>query len=496
MHSRSNWPFDDNASLSRFNDLMQHLRRSAYGGVAFFGAGASVAAGFPTWDDFYKTFSEHFGDQPLPEHSDRHRDIPGEIDYHTNRDHDRSLAFVKSTFARTAPQIPPLYRVSLRTRSLRYFYTTNIDEMLSQAAYGEQVASYPDYLPMEARFIYLHGRASIATCIHDHLVIGTRGYQSAYDEASGGLTKSKLRLLARYPVLFIGFSMTDRQVVLSLSEIAQAARLGQVTAADGQESEAVSQLNWYSLERAPDQNEPGREQRKRTRTRSLGQVGVKVIWYQDGGSPDPYRAAFEIVQEIQRRSRELSVAEQDGGFVDRLIAAEELAAIEFPTRSQVKRAVAIVDGHPRIASAFWDYVDGLEWFRSLRDAGVLAPKPVFATANGDRHAPYWRASGLLQRVAAVASSEVAQYLLSVETDNWVAIRHAFDILQTMDEPSAASVGAHFAKWTIESVVLRPSASLPCFGVLAAARLRRKADSGTRVVGGHPVRARGIGSLAN
>ena len=106
MNPRSNWPFDDNESVSRFNDLMQQLRRSAYGGVAFFGAGASVAAGFPTWDDFYKRFSEHFGADPLPEHSDRHRDIPSEIDYHTNRDHDRSLDFIKSIFARTAPQSP------------------------------------------------------------------------------------------------------------------------------------------------------------------------------------------------------------------------------------------------------------------------------------------------------------------------------------------------------------------------------------------------------
>ena len=47
-------------------------------------------------------------------------------------------------------------------------------------------------------------------------------------KASGGLTKSKLRFLSRHPVLFIGFSMTDLQVVLSLSAIAQAARLGQV----------------------------------------------------------------------------------------------------------------------------------------------------------------------------------------------------------------------------------------------------------------------------
>ena len=455
MNPRSIWPFDDNESVSRFNDLTQQLRRSADGGVAFFGAGASVAAGFPTWDHFYKSFSEYFGADPLPERSDRHRDIPGEIDFHTNRDHGKSLDFIKSIFARNAPQVPPLYRVSVTTQSLRYFYTTNIDEMLAQAAYGESVACYPNYSPMDARFVYLHGRASIATSVHDHLVVGARGYQSAYDETSGGLAKSKLRFLSHYPVLFVGFSMTDRQVVSSLSEIAQAARLGQVVGAGGQESEAVSQLSWYSLEKAPDRKEPGRDERKRRRTHSLGQVGVKVIWYQDGGSPDPYRAALDVVQALQRRSRELSVAEQEGGFVDRLIAAEQLAAVESPTRSQVKRAVALVDGHPRIASAFWNYVDGLEWFRRLRDAGVLAPKRVFVSANGDRHAPYWRASGLLRRVAAVAPAEVAQFLSSVDTDNWAAIRGAFQILEALDESSGASVGPQFAKWTVAALSIEP-----------------------------------------
>ena len=346
-------------------------------------------------------------------------------------------------------------RIARRTGALRYFYTTNIDELLFQSAYGEQVASYPDYMPMDARFVYLHGRASTAEVIHEHLVLGSRGYESAYNESKGGLTRSKLRHLARYPVLFFGFSMTDLDVIWSLKEIAHAARVQQVTSADGQASETVAQLKWYSLEKAPDQNEPGRDEWKRNRTTLLQQYGVKVIWYQHGGSPDPYRAALEIVQQIQRQSRELTVATQDLEFVERLVDAEELASLTSPTPNQVRRALAIVDGHPRVALTFWNLVDGLQWFRRLRDAGALDPEPSFVAANGNRHASYWAASGLLRRMATVVAPEVAQYLLSVQTDNLVAIRHAFEILQAMDEPSGASVGAKFAKWTVGSVSVDP-----------------------------------------
>ncbi|MCY4112940.1 MAG: hypothetical protein OXG33_03235 [Chloroflexi bacterium] len=266
------------------------------------------------------------------------------------------------------------------------------------------------------------------------------------------LSYSSLPLIQFY---FSDFSFRDTRISSSLANMAQAARLRQSTAGDVQMSETVSNLKWYSLEKAPDQDETSRIESMHARTQRLKQYGVRVIWYQDGGAPDPYRAAFEIIRQTQRRSRELTVAENDLEFVERLIEAEELASIAAPTPGQVRRAVAIVNGHPRVALAFWDVVESVEWFRSLRDAGILAPKPVLLAANGDRRAPYWMASGLLRRVASAAPSEVAQFLCSIDTDNWAAIRGAFEILEALDESSGAYVGPQFAKWSVDAMSIEP-----------------------------------------
>jgi len=455
MSVRSTWPFDDKESAQLFNDLLHDLHEARDRGVAFFGAGVSVPAGLPTWIDFHRNLLEHFDiSMPSVEAGTGHS-ISTDIDFIANRDHAALLSYVKRRLGRPIASIPPLLKTALSTRAFRYYYTTNVDECLSAAASGKAVSSYPDYMPMDARFVYLHGRASTANSIHDDLVLGTKGYKLAYDDSIGVSAKNKLRQLAPYPVVFRGFSMKDAAVVSSLAEMAHAARLRRVIDANDQVAEEFSELKWYSIEIAPNRQELRRKEDKRERSEELRQFGVRTIWYQDGGSPDPYRAALEIVQRLRDRSRELSVSAQDESFVESLLAAEELASVPSPSASQVRQALAIVNGQPRIAAAFWDGVDGADWFRRLRDAGVLDPRSSFVTPSGERRAPLWQAAGFLKRVAAEASAEVADYLLTIDTDNWAAVRAAFDVLEALDEPSGATAAPHLAKWIIQALPIDP-----------------------------------------
>ncbi|MCY3881625.1 MAG: SIR2 family protein [Chloroflexi bacterium] len=435
---------------------MEALNSARDGGVAFLGAGASAPAGFPSWAKFHEDFLAHFEAKPAPD-PDPGSDFLTDIDYHTNREPARALDFVKGVFATPVAQIPPLVNLVCRTRSLRYFYTTNLDEVLLQAAQGRSVAVYPDYVPMSARFIYLHGRASTAGSVHNDLVLGTRGYARAYGDL-GGLARAKLQMLASYPVVFVGFSLDDTNVRKTLDDVVQAVRYRQAVGADGHPTdrhpiERVFPLNWYILLRAPLRTDPSRDEKKRRREETLQNSGVEVVWYQDGGEDAPHRAVFDIIQRIQREGRELTVTEEEPGFVERLLEAEELASVPSPTSSDVRRVLAVLQDHPRIAGAFWDRVDGLPWFHSLLDVGVIAPPGVIPVASGELQAPPWMAVGLLQRVARTSSSEVADFLQTVDTDNWRAVFGALQILKALDDPSGKTLSARIANWTVSAMTV-------------------------------------------
>ncbi len=451
------WPFDDRESVRRFGGMMQALKASPDGGVAFFGAGTSAPAGFPTWEPFLAEFLDHFNDKPPAEDTpERFWAVLNAIDTHSNNDHAKALGFVRDTFARSVERLPALVQLARRTRTFRYFYTTNFDEILFQAAQGQSVAAYPDYRPLTARFVYLHGRASTATAIHEDLVLGGRGYRRAYDQEEGADAKAMLQRLARHPVVFLGFSMDDVIMRRSVEDIARAARRREERPGGGPPVKVVSPLKWYILLPAPARTNPRRSEEKRRQEEGLSDSSLQIIWYQDGGKPDRYRGLLEIVQRIQRESRGLTVTEEEPGFVERLLDAEELASVPSPSPGDVRRAEGILRDHPRIAEAFWSRIDGLAWFHCLRDIGVLEPPQVVIAPNGERRASPWMAAGLLRRLAATSSPEVAEFLKGVDTDNWNAVFATLEVLKEMDDDSGALVAPQVAGWTVRAVTLDSS----------------------------------------
>ena len=452
MGSSNYWPFDDYPSEARYRSLMRSLVESQDGGVAFFGAGASFDAGFPTWAQFHRDFLEHFGVRPSPNVSGEGHVVLSDFEYCINQHPEGALEYIKETFGRTPPFIPGLVKWALEARSLNYFYTTNFDEILHLAALGKSVAVYPNFVPMSAKYVYLHGRASIANSATNDLVIGTRGYQLAYDASIRGSSRSKIRNLSTYPVIFIGFSLDDPAVVQSLYEITNAAKflsLMDPSASEGGES--IAPLHFYVLLLAPKAYSPQREEEKSHKERRLKNFGVNVIWYQDGGEPESHRAALEVVQRLVRESRGLTVSEQEPELVERLLDAEELALRTSPTLRQAQSAKALLDSHPRVATVFFEHVNGLEWFRALRDLGALEPRSSTLTMNGRRYASTWLAAPFLQRIAAVDPIELADFLLTINTDNWVAIRQSFTLLQAMDDASGEVHAAYFAMLAVEKM---------------------------------------------
>ena len=481
MNHKNYWPFDDSQSDQRCRELVKKLKESTDRGVAFLGAGSSVPAGFPNWTEFHERFLAHFEAQPGQPPTHPNTETLIDIDYHANRDPAKALAFVKDTFGVPISEIPSIVRLTRATRSLRYFYTTNFDEVLYEVAAGEDVATYPNYVPMNARFVYLHGRASTATSIHEELVLGASGYDLAYGQSDGSQTKSKLVQLASYPVIFIGCSMSDQAVARSLEQITRAARYRHVRPIDGDAEAAISLLDWFILLKTPPPGDPRRAELKRSREGHLRDMGLSVIWYQDGGAPDPHRGLLEVVQRIHRESRDLTVSDSDPSFAERLIEAEDIASLTSPTSSQLGRARAIMGGHPRIASAFLARVNGLDWFRGLRDAGTLQPKASFVTATGEQRAPYWLAVDLLQRIASIAPTEVKDFLLDVEIDNWFAIQQAFRILISLDEESGAELGARYARWTVEAMAVDKRTLLEMSGTVGRLNLDGKRKAAQEVV---------------
>ena len=427
--------------------MMRALSASRDGGVAFFGAGASAEVGFPSWDRLHEMYLHEF--DPGAAATRGASDIRTDIDYHANRDPTRALCFVKRELGQPVHQTPGVVRLALETQALHYFFTTNFDEVLFEAAPHNLVAVYPDYQPMNACFVYLHGRAATAQSIHEDLVFGERGYQKAYDDSAGGLIKSKLRQFSPYPVVFIGFSMTDRGVMRALEEIADAARRQRGGAESGV-SESIAPLRWYVLLPAPPKSDPVRLELKRQEETRLWSAGVRVIWYQRGYENE-HDALIGVLRKMKRESRRPELTSEEPGIAESMLQAEALAEVEAPTSADLNRALAMLQGPPRIAVTFFERVAGLAWFSLLRGSGALDPQPSFETANGVRSAPYWHAAHLLSRTAAIAPREVADFLSQVETDNWVAVKRAVEILDNLDGSSAARAAGPIARSAVNAM---------------------------------------------
>ena len=382
-----------------------------------------------------------------------------DFEYHANRHPAEALNFIQSKLGGPVAEVPRAVKLVVETGAFQSFYTTNLDEVLVKAAAAEPVAVYPEYTPLSARFTYLHGRAATATSFHSDLVLGQAGYDRAYGGMGGGLAKTQVERLLRVPVLFVGFSMTDDDVMWTLRGVAEAARRW-ASMAGGSASEVGESVDWYALLKAPPRDELGRTALKTTRESDLLPYGVQVIWYADGGDSDRYRALPEVAQKLQRESWSPTVAEQQSGLVEAILDAERLAEVSSPRPREVTRAASYLTGHPRVAQAFLARVGGVEWFRCLRDLPALQPAPIARLPDGARSAPHWFAADFLQRVAIVAPSEVTDFLLTIETDNWVAIRKAFGVLEALDDRHASLFGPVLAGWAIGALPDDPWLAVP------------------------------------
>ena len=222
-----------------------------------------------------------------------------DFEYHANRHPAEALNFIQVELGDSALAVPPVVTMVTETNAFRYFYTTNLDEVLAEAAADKPVAAYPDYLPLDAQVIYLHGRAATATSFDHDLVLGETAYTRAYGTMSSGLARTQVERLLPVPVLFIGFSMDDDDVMWTLRSVAESARR-RATLAGGATSGVGEPVDWYALLPAPDRDELDRTALKAEKEKDLRAYGAHVIWYADGGGRG---ACILIKSRTNRRMR-------------------------------------------------------------------------------------------------------------------------------------------------------------------------------------------------
>ena len=192
-----------NASKIGFRDLCEAVRE---GKVVFWvGAGFSEYAGYPNASEFTKYLQNHLG---IPENEDQ---LLSEVSEKlSNRE--ELLTIIKSVFGKESEKNETHKSLALLPQ-IPYIITTNYD-MLFEVEFGDRICSFGDEgeLPKTAgnsqkTFIYkIHG-----DIYHlDRIIITSQDYLN-FDENS--LLWGKIKtILAEYTIVFIGYSLRDKNV--------------------------------------------------------------------------------------------------------------------------------------------------------------------------------------------------------------------------------------------------------------------------------------------
>lgn len=238
---------DDEENRSTLDRLHQRLQSESFAPAVFVGAGTSLALGYPTWKGLLKELH----DLALEAMSDESADIRGYFRHLKNLDdypwraeeyrqaigdERRYLSMLRRRFrpsadirkARRSPAARTLD--ALVSLPVRHFFTTNYDEEIETAYRRVHRRSLPtvDWTDTRQAAEIMNSwdnSTSQPSCIHLHghcydeesIVLTESDYQRAYFRTAGNAQRLAAILLM-HPVLFLGFSLSDPDLMALLRQ--------------------------------------------------------------------------------------------------------------------------------------------------------------------------------------------------------------------------------------------------------------------------------------
>lgn len=284
----------DSANEETAGALCESLSRSSC--LALVGAGSSKLVGYPLWQEFLARMAAEIlgrdpGQRAVIEGLDKEQDLVWRATELRRLLGDHYGPFMRELFGPERPPFTPFHQDFVRL-PFRHVLTTNYDAVLESAhetALGrhahwlewshrsdiEELLCSFEHAQDERRYVHLHGR------FHDpdSLVLTHYDYDERY-QASSETFEKLFALLATHPLLSVGFSLTDPDVM----DIFR--RMHVATGYDEKQH--------FAILPAQDADEATRQRR-----RLYERYGIRGLFFVTDGKD--YSGMHEWIREISRR---------------------------------------------------------------------------------------------------------------------------------------------------------------------------------------------------
>lgn len=388
-------------SENNFRLLVQTLKEGPV--TAFIGAGLSAPMK-PSWGALHRELQEAISNHTVRDFNAMF--APADFaDFRDALDPETYLSIFRSRFGGAVSNYPDLYRFIDETYGFAQIATTNYDEFLASVALSHNrkpvIATYPDLSRIEARYVYLHGRAETAQLPAD-LVVCEDDYDRAYD--SPGHASAIIKTLFLRPGLFIGSSLTDTALFALLRQRAR---------------HAESHVSLFAIVsvKTTDKSPNSLSDEALITTSRLLRLGVRAVCYARNDRHTPLRSIL-----LQLR-HEAGTRPIDALFFDRARQLGRLAAVEQPTQDDIQQVRELVRGVPELAKGFFEREDiSLNWFDALKEAviipGVVDPWDI---GEGVREVAFWPAAQFVRRLGPERPDAIVDLAQKLKkTRNWHA----------------------------------------------------------------------------
>lgn len=408
--------------------------------TAYLGAGLS-RPDQPSWKDLHDAAQAAAGLTPawpfIPE------DAPIDFSIFRRKLDDSFIPVIRDQFGPLTPQNLDTYRLIDELQGISRVISTNIDEYLAALSEQSPIASgpnvgpavYPEFRDRNARYVYLHGRASTARAPSD-LVLDQRSYDEAYLPRNSRV-KSLLVWELSGPALFIGCSMRDPDLVIVLRELNAPddgeprhppqpyiilpadptdAAIKHMAADISHNADFVSGPYLEEAlrgEHGDDVRAQARDAMKATTevitARFLERWNARVVWYEWDRQHRHFR---DLLQQLRDNVGSVRIVPL---FIEQVETLRRLGRLEYPTESDRQQVEGLVASDQRLLGHFWAAAMSPAWFDLLMPTGLVTTVyPDIHYPDGTMSPGAWPAAPFIERVAAEKPDVVRVVVMAMQ----------------------------------------------------------------------------------